>query len=1232
MGRSNFLGPVRSGSRESAPVGLEGLLEIPDATIHALLTKALASRIRGAKSKKKAWNPGSGFGPIEEVNLPFATSRAQRQPLEGSGIWSRFIRALVLVYLALGPGSACVQDYPDEPFLAFLGPSSSSFSSFTLGGEVLGLNGTLELTNNGGDTITITSDGTFTFPNAYPSGAAYNVVVTDRPMNQDCSVTSGAGVILEDVADVFIQCTDTNVTIDSIQRLYLSSQGGAHNTSTITWTPEYTGNFQIRIGADCSTGVPGTFTNNTGTTVSGVQETSGINQTNLTPGPNTIHICILDGASNIIDSNSFTIVRDDVSPSVTLSVSTGSFSTPQSITATCTDASSGCNATVYTIQSVALPGTANPANPAVTTNGVPTTGTLYVAALNAPDLQNTQLEVIAIDRSGNRSVIETGNYTVDATLPVLSLSPPTRDFISNTAGAPYNASDLTWTSNRSNLDYFVWYGATDCQGSGGTLITNGTTAGAGDTITVNAVDIPLGASTITVAERNLGGFYGCQTTTLNRDDTPPVVVAGGTPDGSSINYNGGIDIRLSEQIEPSTISVGGGDLDAEATLPPVINTTSNTDDTIVIFPSTFWNPGSGRNITVDVRDRAGNQLNLNLNYNMPDGAVEPMYASAPQWTQHVRNDGSFIYDAAGTPCDGTETGFITSCLHSGELRKVEVLTANVCTGLTATDTNGWFNWACYDPPGPGPVEMYTVSRNESLRAFIDFGTLTWNTNSVSVSNGWTTNIAPWWGNPIQNVPGAGVSMTIPLTIYAVTATQVMSGDVAAGVDNVTIVTAPGASMLTQVAAHQININNRNFVWVEASLRHDTGAGSYSGVFIRDSAFVRVENTFMANYPGFGSAGQIRLINNRALLFRNIIVANNQNAAGISLYADAADIHHIWFDHVRVFNNQSGLFFRGNAPGVVRDILVTRSLFHNNETFGISTDQGIRNSLFMNLLLANNGGAGLDLQGSILSGGNTVMNVVSVYNGAGGILPGDNSQFINLGLVENDLADVLGPVAIGNYYSGMLFSGRGGLLPDDQDGRCQGAGPGSGMANDNDCSPEGPSDHTVVPNFDLADQFVGPTGVVVPYGLGVNWLVLGNPFTGFGQSENLTPPYPTTSYRDKCDGAPLTGCRSFDWQLLNTAPSPGFRNALACPDSLPVREVTHTFSSGTFTFLRNSFEIESDSRWDLPMCMGDEQCLYTPNLGPYQGHGGLVNSGCTDLAGDPTFGNVDFQEVSTNGVP
>src|ERR1700720_1524104 len=66
---------------------------------------------------------------------------------------------------------------------------------FTIGGTIIGLNGTgLILTNNGGDALTITQQGTFTFvfKTAIAGNANYKVAIQQEPSSptQNCSVTN----------------------------------------------------------------------------------------------------------------------------------------------------------------------------------------------------------------------------------------------------------------------------------------------------------------------------------------------------------------------------------------------------------------------------------------------------------------------------------------------------------------------------------------------------------------------------------------------------------------------------------------------------------------------------------------------------------------------------------------------------------------------------------------------------------------------------------------------------------------------------------------------------------------------------------------------------------------------------------------------------------------------------------------------------------------------------------
>ncbi len=55
-------------------------------------------------------------------------------------------------------------------------------SAFTVGGTLTGLpaGDTVTLQDNGGDDLTLSTNGTFTFPTALPNGQTYSVTVTER--------------------------------------------------------------------------------------------------------------------------------------------------------------------------------------------------------------------------------------------------------------------------------------------------------------------------------------------------------------------------------------------------------------------------------------------------------------------------------------------------------------------------------------------------------------------------------------------------------------------------------------------------------------------------------------------------------------------------------------------------------------------------------------------------------------------------------------------------------------------------------------------------------------------------------------------------------------------------------------------------------------------------------------------------------------------------------------------
>ena len=79
-------------------------------------------------------------------------------------------------------------------------------NTYTVGGTVSGLSGTLVLQDNGGDNLTVAVNGTFSFATAVAYGNPYNVTVLTQPAGQLCSITGGSGTVMGNVSNAIVNC------------------------------------------------------------------------------------------------------------------------------------------------------------------------------------------------------------------------------------------------------------------------------------------------------------------------------------------------------------------------------------------------------------------------------------------------------------------------------------------------------------------------------------------------------------------------------------------------------------------------------------------------------------------------------------------------------------------------------------------------------------------------------------------------------------------------------------------------------------------------------------------------------------------------------------------------------------------------------------------------------------------------------------------------------------------
>lgn len=79
----------------------------------------------------------------------------------------------------------------------------------SIGGSVSGLSGTLVLSLNGSQSLSITANGGFTFADKIKGATNYTVTVATQPSGQTCTVTNGTGTASANVTNVAVSCAAT---------------------------------------------------------------------------------------------------------------------------------------------------------------------------------------------------------------------------------------------------------------------------------------------------------------------------------------------------------------------------------------------------------------------------------------------------------------------------------------------------------------------------------------------------------------------------------------------------------------------------------------------------------------------------------------------------------------------------------------------------------------------------------------------------------------------------------------------------------------------------------------------------------------------------------------------------------------------------------------------------------------------------------------------------------------
>ena len=624
------------------------------------------------------------------------------------------------------------------------------------------------------------------------------------------------------------------------------------------------------------------------------------------------------------------------------------------------------------------------------------------------------------------------------------------------------------------------------------------------------------------------------------------------------------------------------------------------------------------------------------------------------WLDYVKSDGTSPLNATGTACTGTETGFYNACIHAGEFKKVTIPNITSCDGITATDSLSAFNWRCVVATDSSVSVISTGLRGDKgLSDLIDFTSPgSFRNNSVTVlSNGnslLTSATGKWWDNPIV-VANDGGSLGTTKTIYIVNTNVPASDYRMNSVDKIALVVKPGITKDLSNATGNLILMTNKFQWVEGSFYN---------------------NAMITNIVSIASTARFAVLRNLNLLGNTTFTVGIMATSASNI---ASYLHNIRLSSLDVglHMNSNGAIINqviaNNCQSCIRiyqsDMIVLNSLAFNGGTTSAAYDSssnGYNSNLYLNNTSANHNLGGISLS----TGGGTInkttyYNTLSANNGSGvinnnalstkyiNLITADNNatfQFTETGTTSNSIMN--GILKVSGVFCTI--------------GAVSGVGATCNKLNGSETTP------ATVNSITLANSFVGKVtstdtkntsntngfSVAAP----TDWFNFSNMFRGFGNDGGA---FPVSANRSNC----TNNCRIWDWSLKST--DTVARNVNPCPNGTIVD--THQWSdttapnqaycdanykgsaiSGTTcitTFLRNAVEIFGDGVGnENGICESNEECLYTPNIGAYQGHSSdstntvkLIpasqTSATTTTCADVTTGtvsNVKLWKYDTNG--
>src|SRR6185437_7354080 len=121
-------------------------------------------------------------------------------------------------------------------------------TSYTVGGTLSGSSGSVVLNDNGGDPLTLTANGAFTFATPVPTGSSYNVTIASASAGQTCAVSNGSGTVGSgNVTSVAVTCSPGSGGSSGLQVQYQGTDANGVQTYQMTSPDNGPGSQYLRV-------------------------------------------------------------------------------------------------------------------------------------------------------------------------------------------------------------------------------------------------------------------------------------------------------------------------------------------------------------------------------------------------------------------------------------------------------------------------------------------------------------------------------------------------------------------------------------------------------------------------------------------------------------------------------------------------------------------------------------------------------------------------------------------------------------------------------------------------------------------------------------------------------------------------------------------------------------------------------------------------------------------------